>query len=100
MRPGVRFDLRNDGAVNYESFNANRAEFDLSLGVTYRLGAKRTLALCQLVPAPIAPVALVNEPVVSAQVANAPAVVNAPVETPTPVVSTSATVSNAPCCSS
>ena len=64
VRPGVRFDLRNDGAVNYESFNANRAEFDLSLGVTYRLGAKRTLVLSQLVPAPIAPVALVNEPVV------------------------------------
>mgnify|MGYP003357393336 FL=1 len=96
VRPGVRFDLRNDGAVNYESFNANRAEFDLSLGVTYRLGAKRTLALCQLVPAPIAPVALVNEPVVSAQVANTPAVVNAPVETPTPAVSTSTTVSTTP----
>ena len=47
-------------------------------------------------PAPIAPVALVNEPVVSAQVANAPAVVNAPEETPTPAVSTSTTVSNAP----
>jgi ompA family protein len=41
VRPGVRFDLRNDGKSDYENFNANRAEFDISLGLTYRFGARK-----------------------------------------------------------
>lgn len=41
LRPAVRFDLRNNAGADYEAFNVNRAEFDLSLGLTYRLGAKK-----------------------------------------------------------
>lgn len=41
LRPSLRFDLRNEGAMDYENFNINRAEFDLSLGLTYRFGAKK-----------------------------------------------------------
>lgn len=40
LQPGVRFDLRNGGAADYENFNINRAEFDLRIGVTYRFNAK------------------------------------------------------------
>lgn len=40
LRPNVRFDLRNDGKPDYESFNTERAEFDLSLALVYRFDAK------------------------------------------------------------
>ena len=40
LRPNVRFDLRNEGKPNYESFSTERAEFDFSLALVYRIGAK------------------------------------------------------------
>ena len=53
LRPSVRFDLRNEGAANYESFNANRAELDIALGLTYRFGKKMVVPHKMVIPSPV-----------------------------------------------
>ena len=53
LRPSVRFDLRNEGAANYESFNANRAELDIALGLTYRFGKKTEVPHKMVIPSPM-----------------------------------------------
>lgn len=45
VRPAIRFDLRNEGGIDYENFNANRAEFDFSFALTYRFGAKKKMSI-------------------------------------------------------
>ncbi|MBF0964578.1 MAG: OmpA family protein [Alloprevotella sp.] len=80
LRPSVRFDLRNDGAANYESFNANRAELDIALGLTYRFGNKMVVPHKMVIPSPVQRTSVIYSSVPAVLEGSASPVVNGAME--------------------
>ena len=80
LRPSVRFDLRNDGAANYESFNANRAELDIALGLTYRFGKKMVVPHKMVISSPMQRTSVIYSSVPAVLEGSASPVVNGAME--------------------